>query len=332
MAQGPGEVPRAKYLFSSLSLRDRAWGAYLSGILHDASLNSLLIERFSDARRYSDAKPGTEEHAYVLALLDALIQSERPVPIELLLAFRQGWTDEVLILIARATNTEDALLALREQTLDNAQWLTVNNLLLSLHSSRFFVRTLLETPVTHTFTFRSRATGGGIGSGVGGGGAVDGTRQLPAEFPPIGLYQLVDFGHPGYVIVSTGPRDTFYRRTVVPTNGQAGWGVPVDRPDRGIERIAYLAAMTGSDASQVRAILSATTDLEWQAETDWAGRLDQELTAQTHSVQDLANTAELRGFTGLTGVELTIVTEIEDLRETRDVPLPVVAKRTFALR
>jgi hypothetical protein len=151
LGQLPEERLRATQLLASSNLAQKAWGVYLAGVLHQDELDELLIARLAEASIYSDSKFGSEEYAYVLTLFDALIQSGRSIPADLLPPFAKGWRDEVLIALSQSQGSEDFLLDMRAETLNQAQWLTVNNRLLSLKSSRFFVATLTELRIRHRF-------------------------------------------------------------------------------------------------------------------------------------------------------------------------------------
>lgn len=142
----------AEQLLGSANLRDKAWGAYWAGRLHADALNQLLVQSLSEAQPCFASSFNTQEHAYVLALFDALIESGTKVPISVIAPFRKHWKDDVLILAARDRGeNEDLLLTMREEDLKQAEWLATGNLLLAAKSSKFFVNTLREIHITHTF-------------------------------------------------------------------------------------------------------------------------------------------------------------------------------------
>ncbi len=330
-AQGFDERQRAEELLSSTSLTSRAWGAYLAGHLHLAQLDDLLCERLAEAQIYRDWDFDSEEHAYVLALFDALIESGQKVPTDILIPFKENSRDEVLILMARDAGNEDLLLAMREEKLDEAQWLTVNNLLLRLRSARLFVKTLEELRITHKFTVVDH-DGIGFGDGSGYGGVSDGIRQLPKHFPPIGLYQLIVYAGEGYVLVAKGPRDVYYRRTVVPTNHQAGWGIPFSSWDDQQERLEYLAALNQMTVEQTKQVFWAGSVIRWRDLADFSSGVDSDLGGQAAGIQAFVSKAKQRGLAGLAGVTLKIIPEVADQRRNVTVVLPAEAPKEFVLQ
>jgi hypothetical protein len=331
LAQTPDEQRRAKELLSSPVLTERAWGAYWAGRLHIPSLNDSLVECLNIAQAYREADFNSEENAYVRALFDALIESGTLVPARMLASFAGHWPDEVLILLSRDQGNEDLLLAIRDQRLNQARWLAVNNLLLRIRSARFFLKTLTELQIKHQFLIvdHDEAWSGG---GSGGGSVADGIRQLPKGFPPIALYQLVDFASEGYVLVAKGPRDVYYRRTVVPTNQQVGWGVPDSLSDRQQERLEYLAALNQTSADEIIQTFSPTSTIWWHGREDFTRMVDVDLDGQAARVQSFVAAAGKRGLGNLAGLRLRIVTTVEDHRRSATSSPPEVAPKEFVLR
>lgn len=159
----------------------------------------------------------------------------------------------------------------------------------------------------------------------------DSTLRMPRDFPPVGLYQLVDFPAPGYVLVAKGPRDTFYRRTVVPTNRQIGWGTPFSNRDRNRELVEYLAAMTHLTSERAEQIFSPADVIVPKNKPDLSAEIDARLSAQVAEIQALSIAATQRGIQGLSGLKLTIAPEVEDHRAQRAAPLPALTPRELTL-
>jgi hypothetical protein len=285
----------------------------------------------SQAQDYIDAEAASQEHAYVLALFDALIESGRNVPADLLRPFATRWRDEVIILLCRSTENEDDLLNMRAEPLNEAQWLAVGNSLLKLRSSKFFVRTLEQTHVTHKFIVVSEEAGG-FGGGSGGGGVSDGSRQLPKGFPPIGLYQLVTFPAEGYALVAKGPRNVYFRRTVVPTNRQVVWGTPFGSCEKDEEQLEYLAAMTQTSIVNVSGIFSPSTTIQWRTEDDFLSRSMAALSGQSTAIQAFVETARQRGLKGLADLKLTGFPILDDRRHSTIEALPKLPTMNIAVQ
>ena len=333
LAQAVDERNRVEALLSAPSLAERAWGAYWAGQLHDDSLDKLLIARLSEAQGLSQSGDSPEEHAYVLALFDALIQSGQRVPEKDLISFKEARRDEVLILLARDRGNEDLLLSMREEKLNQPQWLTVNNLLLRMKSAQFYTKTLNELRITHEFTVVDPVgLAPGSGGGSGGGGWSCGVRGLPKGFPPIGLYQLTEYAGEGYVLVAKGPRDIYYRRKVVPTDRQIGWDVPFSMSDRQWERLQYLAALNQFAEAEVMSIFWAQSSVPWHNAADFLRRTDADLEAQAANIQAFVAAARLRGIMVPSGISLKIVPKVKDLRRSIPGSLPEVAPEGFVVQ
>lgn len=333
-ADAVAEQHRIEQLLSSPTLTERAWGAYWAGRVHEPSVNELLLRQFSDAQSYTDADDSSEEYGYVLTLFDALIQAGMKVPADLLMPFKDQWRDEVLILLARDSGNEDLLLELRDQKLSDGQWLTVNNLLFRMNSARWLATTLRELKITHKFTVvDANVNSFGEASGTGiGGAAEDGTRELPKGFPPIGLYELSPSSGEEYVLVAKGPRDAYYSRKVVPTNGRVGWGISYATVDVQQENLRYLAAVNEMTLEQAIPIFWATSTIHWYSPESFQQQVAAALGNQATAIQAFADNARRRGIESLTGINLEITLQINDERRSRMAPLPLVEPLELAIQ
>jgi hypothetical protein len=193
------EAARARRLLASPQWLDKAWGAYFAGRLHSEELHKSLIEAFRGASALRDARAVGEEWGYVAALFDAAIQAGLTVPAELVEPFEANWRAPAIILLARDPNSEEPLLRLREEKLGDGEWLAVSNLLLALKSQRSFAKALSEVNISHVFTLIDPGDIGGHASGSGGGVFSDGLAQMPKDFPPVGVYVLLDWEQKGDV-------------------------------------------------------------------------------------------------------------------------------------
>jgi hypothetical protein len=328
--QEPDMARRVTELLASPKVIDKAWGAFWAGRLHTEPLNDLLIRELA-AENLSDGDVSDgEQGAYLLTLFDALIESGVTVPVEVLLPFKDLHRDEVLILLARHPDNGAALLAMLEEGMSDPQWLTINNLLLQSRSERFLRRTLSDLNITHQFLLADQE---GVGQGGGsGGGAYDGTRQLLKGFPPIGVYQLTEGENPNSVLVSLGPRKTYYRRAVVPTDQQIGWAIPTRVTDRRLERIEYLAALARVPVAEAKDAFAPTSTIVWQGPDALAQRVASQLDMQIAAIERFASLSALRDITNLAGTRLQISSEILDVRAGQSPPPAAIPPRQFILQ
>ncbi len=199
------QVEQARGLLRSVRWTDNAWGIYLAARLHSDELNKSLVEEFRNAAPMRNATPYSEEYAFVAVLFDGAIEAGITVPAELLEPFEQNWHAPVLILLARADDSENALSRLADDNAGDEAWLAANNLLLGRKSSIWLTRTLGRVTLIHTFAVTDPGTNGGSGGGAGFGGVACGAAgliRMPAGFPPVGLFELTATPHPGSAMLA----------------------------------------------------------------------------------------------------------------------------------
>lgn len=319
-AQPGVEENRARELLSSPVLVDRAWGVFWISRIAVVDLGPLLIDQLASMQPYVNAGSSSDEAAYIDAVFDAIILSQTVVPERVLNPFAEHWRDEVLIVVSRQQGGEEFVLQMRDGKLNKAQWVTVNNLLLRMRSGKFFLKTLSELPLTHTFVIVEE-NGGSFGQGCGAGCIGCGARGLPKGFPPIGLYQLRDDASKGDVLVAKGPRDAYYRRTLVATDRQAGWSVdcmPIDGQKDGLGYLAYWNDAKLVDAQQV---FCARTTLHWRDAATFKDSAESALGEQVEAIQYFLDVARQRGAGELSGLQPKIATHVEDHRQSVE-PIP----------
>jgi hypothetical protein len=309
-------------LLASPSLVDKAWGVFYAGRLHVPSLNARLIDQLNSMEPHRDAGVRSAERAYLQTIFDALIVSGTVVPARNLMPFAERWPDEVLILLARELNNDDALMELRAKDLGRAQSLLVNNLLLRMRSPQLFARLLNEIPMTHRFQIIAKGEATGIAGGAGGTGVACGTNEIHKSFPPIGLYQLVVGPvEGGATLVARGPRDVYYRRTVVPTDQQVGWSIEfTSRNEKHHQE--YFAALLGMNVDRIRSTFSAISYIEWEDQDAFIHEARSRLESQSVWILSLLAEAKQLGFTVPSGKAFRIAVEIEDSRLTALPPVP----------
>jgi hypothetical protein len=327
---GAQETDRARQLLNSAQWVDKAWGAYLAGRLHSDDLDQLLIEQFRQAAPLRDSQSYTDEYAFLATLFDAAIEAGITVPAELLDPFEDNWTYPVLILLARDTNSEDSLLRLRQEKSRNIVWLAANNLLLARKSQPWYRAILGEINITHRFTVTDPGDGGEIGGGQGGGVYSDGGAKVPQGFPPVTLYHLVDFGQKGDVLLARGPKDVYYRRTIVPTDKQVGFGTSASSLDRMAIRIGYLAQLRSVPVEQAERLFHSETHIHYTSTENFEREVEQSMKAQGQGIRELVQAIEKGGLRA-PGIRLRIVPEVNDRREKATDPLPIVAPRDIDL-
>lgn len=320
----------ARRLLQSPSLRDKAWGAWYAGASHDPALREMLVAQLRLAQPLRSSPRDSEGYAYVQALFDALIQIPGAIPNDVILPFEASWRPEILILLARepsAAGNENALLAMRGRTLSDPEWLVVNDLLFACGSKSFLDRMLQELRITHTFVVADQqvlSCGGSIGCGLS-------TRRFPKGFPPIALYQLwVSMTQPGDILLFDQPVTAYYRRIVVPTDGEAKWSDCKAYLVDGEPRQGYLAQFLS--ANKGYELFHPRTTIDWHGRAEEAiGEITKHLDEQTASIEALLAEEQSRGVLKASGMRLTINVKVQDVRRDRSVPLPDVGSREITV-
>jgi hypothetical protein len=109
-------------------------------------------------------------------------------------------------------------------------------------------------------------SGEGIGMSIGcGGGGMPRT-----DLPPIGVYQLTMWAHPGVVVLSDGPRPMYYERTLYHDGGTAPAGSRSGSGPHGADRLEYLAALMDVGVKSLPVKRYEGTALAWRG----AGQFD----------------------------------------------------------
>ncbi|MGE5569298.1 MAG: hypothetical protein ACM3S5_09710 [Rhodospirillales bacterium] len=326
------EIDRARQFLNSPLWVTKAWGAYLAGRLHSDELKQDLIDQFGPAALLRDSPWISQEHAFVTVLLDAAIEAGIRVPSALLEPFEKRWTTQVLILLARNQDREDSLLRLRnDQKSRDPLWLAVNNLLFERKSQRWYEAILGEISITHRFVVMDPGGGPGFGGGGGAGVCADGVTAMPKGFPPVTLYAVEDTPWAGTVVLAPGPRNVYYKRTVVPTGKQVGVGYCDAALDRMTARIEYLARLRGESAQEAERLFRSETYIEYTSVEDFAREAERALTEQEQRVREFIRGIEKTRLR-TPDIRLRIVPEVADQRRNAKDRLPAVPVRDFDLR
>lgn len=321
------ESARARRMLSSPQWLEKAWGAYFAGRLHSAELQEPIVDALREAAALRDAYFGTEEFGYVAALFDAAIESGIAVPAAVLDLFEDKWRAPVVILLARDPAAEESLLRLRDQKLNDAEWLAISNLLLALKSPRFFAKALSEIHLSHVFAVHDPGFGAGVGGGTGGGcyNCVF-VARMPPGFPPVGVYALLDREEKGDVLLAPGPRSAYYRR--VPAGKQTpSPAMGINRPELAIEYLAPLANMT---AEQAKDLFHWQTSIEFHGDDDLRQRWDAEVNAQETAIRAFVRAAQENGLGRVAGMTLKIELQVLDTRKVTGL-VPLLTPRELVL-
>jgi hypothetical protein len=326
---------QARLLLQSQSLHDKAWGAWFAGVSHDAALREPLIAALRAAQSLKSSQPDTEAYAYIQALFDSLIQTPGTVASDVILPFETSWRAEVLILLSRDPNgpeNEAALLAMRERQMPDPAWAAVNDLLFSVSSKQFFQRTLQEIRITHRFLIVDHEVGSCGGTTACGSSL----RRFPKGAPPAALYQLQKEMTPGDSLLVERPVAIYYRRIVVPTDGEVEWNecesstIPTELRQTWLAQ--FLAATDWIPAQQAEQLFHAQTMIEWHGAALAANQAAAEMDRQAASIETLIGKAQRRGLLDASGMSLTIKTSVGDVRSDKSEPAPSIASREIVIR
>jgi hypothetical protein len=335
-AQPAPPAEQARRLLQSQSLREKAWGAWYAGASHDPALRDLLVAQLRLAQPLRGSQRESEAYAYIQALFDALIQIPGAISSDAILPFEASWRPEILILLGREpgmAGNESALLAMRGRSLPDPEWIVVNDMLFAGASKLFFQRTLQEVRITHDFVVADQQVltcGGGIGCSLT-------VRRFPKGFPPTALYQFwASMTLPGDILFLEQPIAAYYRRIVVPTDGEVQWSDCKAYLTSGEPRQSYLAhflaATQGLSMNQSYELFHPRTTIDWHSNAEAAAEMEKFLDQQTASLQTLISEAQRRGLVPASGMRLTINTTVHDVRRDRGVPLPALASREITIQ
>jgi hypothetical protein len=261
--------------------------------------------------------------------LDAAIESGIIVPSPLLEPFEEKWTDAVIILLARAGDSEQSLLRIRGEGSRDIVWLAVNNVLLANKSRRWYEAILGELRITHRFIVTD-ADAPGVGGGEGGGICGDGVAAMPKGFPPVRFYTLQDFAARGSVLLAQGPRDVYYKMTVVPTDKQVGYGSCGSIVDRMALIIGYLARLGFTPEKETERLFHAETQIRFTTMEDFEREVDQSMKTQEQGIRSFIQAIDKSGLAA-PAVTLRIMPEVNDHRKSLSGTLPAVAPRDIDL-
>ena len=294
---GDQEKARAIALLQSPRPIDQAWGAYLAGPMHSSGLEQPLTGALRSHADWAESPFGSEEGAAIAALFDAAIESGISVPVSVLKPYETTWIDSVVILLSRLhdAESEEYQLHFAEEERFDRVWLAANNLLFSRKSNLWFAQLLENLAPIHRFDVVDES-GHGAASGIASVSCGDGMLAVPKGFPPSAIYDLVQDGKPGDVLVATGPQDSYYRRTAIPMDRQVGIGLCSSALNRTEIRAGYIALATGLSKNEAVRRLHAGTTVTYRGASAFQDEVASALDLQVSEIRELIRLAINDGF------------------------------------
>jgi hypothetical protein len=342
----PAVTPdRVRALLASEKTNERAWGAYYAGAMGlsaEAPLIASLLHEALEARRQHGVHWNLPYFIEILA--DAAIRLRCPVPAKTIRALADYSRDRLaLILIQFMPDTpekEVLLLALLDRRKKHSEgetvvWTAIGNYLLALRSSPWAIGLLKELDIAHryrvvepgiTLYFGRAGSGGGDGGSSGWGG-------WPQDFPPRVVYYLTFDPASGGDLIAPGPRNVYAVRQETPPD-QTPSSKRALAFEHGVgqkPRIEYLAALASNSVSELETLFQQKTEVEWESAAALEEKITRETALQIEAIREFARRLARSGITGLEGLQLQVLIEIADSRQSREVPLPAVPPRTFTL-
>jgi hypothetical protein len=186
-----------------------AWGAYRAAEFRLFDLVPDLVTKLAAPPIGENREP----YAVRAALLDSAVQLEAAVPAPVLHSYWQDFPVQSAILFARATGPRDDVLLDLLTPATGFRWFAIANLLARSRPKGFAVKVLPSIHLRLSVTVSERGNAGGV-EGGSSGGVGDGIGINPAGFPPRATYRFESGPWPGYVVLSTGPHNVYYSRTV----------------------------------------------------------------------------------------------------------------------
>ena len=318
------EAQRARKLLASPQWVEKAWGVYLSAALRGPDLNDILVEQFRMAEPLRNATHWMDERAFVDVVFDAAIDSGANIPTGLLEPFLENRTIPTLILLARNKDSDEALLGLTTEKSSQYVWLAANNLLFERKSQRWYTELLGQIRITQSFTVADPHAMVGSGGGVGATCVGDGIDQAPKGFPPVARYTLdIHDSEAGNVVLAAGPINSYYQRTLVPSDRQVGLSTHDCGVDRMAVRLGYLAKLAVRRQDHVQENFQRKTTVYFTTSEAFAKEVNRQMRSQEQSIREIFGDVERSGLKA-PEIEWTVVPEIDDQRSDKSVPLPPV--------
>ncbi|HAX42902.1 MAG TPA: hypothetical protein DCY80_10150 [Solibacterales bacterium] len=327
---------RVRALLASEKTNERAWGAYYAGAMGLTTEGPLIARLLHEALEASRQHGAHRNLPYFIEILaDAAIRLRCPLPTATLRALTEsGWVRLTLILIQFLPNSpekEDLLLTLFDRRKKGSEgetvaWTAIGNYLLALRSSRWAVRLIQEIEIAHNFRVVDPGRHFGPGGFGGAAGGDSGWGAWPRDFPPRVVYYLTFHSGVAVALIAPGPRNVYAVRQEFPPDQPPSSGASLGFI-YGVgqkHRLEYLAALTSTSVSELEPLFQSKTRVEWQSAAALEESIARETARQIKAIREFARRLARSGITGLEGLQLQILIEIEDSRQSKEVPLPAV--------
>jgi TonB family protein len=324
-AQAPQTVSEVTATVNGLLRSDDAtevaWGAFTASQHRVVSAIPLLTDAVGrELGADADSRRATE-----LAILDALVQLDAHVPVDVLRPSFSRWPIPSLILLNNASGDRDAFLLERLNGRGNFEWQAMANLLLESKPPGFAFR-LLEDLQLRLIIYVTDDPGRGFGNASGSAVENDSSETIgPSGFPPLAEYQFA-LARPGATIMSTGPQTVYYARRmrspgVIPQPGS------LPAKPSAVDRVQYLNALVKERFASAPLRATTSETLVWANpeafRRDIAARRNDIAGLYQRIVSFLVSTKHLSEDEGRT-FSPQIAIAIEDRRSDKGEPLPAV--------
>jgi hypothetical protein len=303
--------------------REVAWGAFQAAQYHVVSAvpfltATLLKELQGDAHARQAAE---------LAILDALVQLDAQVPVDVLRSSFDRWPVPTLILLGNATGNRDALLLEYLNATSGLEWQAIANFLLQTEPPGFAFRLLNGLELRLDICL----TDGAIGIGYGGGMESGPNYAIAVPgFPPLPDYQLSGAAT-GATILSIGPETIYYTRRIAA-------GVPSFRPQirstrekpADLDRVRYVSALVRKYVEAMPLGATMPVTIIWHDALTFREDVLRHRSALESRYREIVSL--LVWIKDLTederqSLHATVRIAIDDYRRDKSIPLPIIEGR-----
>src|SRR5262245_35028627 len=314
-------------LIQSPSVKDRAWGAYLTGQNELSELAPALLDLLSEI-------PDQEQEDLNLVALDSLIRLKDNSPSERLIPFYQRYSDQVLILLARSpVENKDALLSIARQPRNVHFWVASCNLLTELKAPGFTAFLLKDLKISIDIIVVSQGRYGyGFGSGQGSVVGCGGSVNITDGFPPVAFYRLKDEPIRDAVVIAPGIHPIFYERRLYYPGNPVGISESVTRIDKDRYTIEYLAALLDKRIDELALKAAYSHTVAWAGTEGYRQdvmRIKESVIGDFSQVKKHLSDVELLTTLEAEEVKPNLVIRITDMRRNKKYQLPEISGVTI---
>jgi len=308
-------------LIQSSSVKDRAWGAYLTGQNELSELAPALLDLLSEI-------PDQEQEDLNLVALDSLIRLKDNPPSERLMPFYQRYSDQVLILLARApVENKDALISIARQPRNVHFWVAACNLLTEIKAPGFTAFLLKDLKISIDITVVSQGRYGyGFGSGGGSIVGCGASVSITDGFPPVAFYRLKDEPIRDAVVIAPGIHPIFYERRLYYPGNPVGISESVTGIDKDRYTIEYLAALLDKRIDELELKAAYSHSIVWTGTEGYRQdvmRIKESVIGDFSQVKKHLTEVELLTTSEAEEVKPNLNIRITDLRRNKKYQLPV---------